>query len=1452
MFVIKLLFVILRQNGTNNIYLMAEYNKNQELEERISQLPKDRLRDYYRYFVKYHDEVIRSFNNNDYDNMPMRKAVDALCKVLFHEILGSEADEYYRDGGASGNRFILSDRTPNNYFCFNQGTAYKRNVKTGKVDGDYTPHGEILQIATAIAHKKGYNQNDNRYNRFKSVHETVYSYESNDKEHVSADIDKSKITLNGRVHDYESFVHGILSLFKNDLRVPLQDYIASTTQTNYGQLKEGEAQYAVQLSEKTETLIELLNEELSSAYPSPLLLILPEKVDSRLAQSLVGINWNLIITFDPKADAEGHFLDILRKDWNEKRPFKIGDLLGGGVDETGIIFGNGQWPERPVTKYKDWNKIHEANIKSIIKKLRKGAEKICAVCITDGSDNKLYNRAWVEPLHDGDDVIIVGEIGPNLEERIEDDFTFNEIFTFDIPIDQAVYAFKNLNRQGHDDRSSLSLNVNEEDLLRYSAHGIKIITPIKSGTPKAITPITVFYAGGNINETDLYNGYDVQRGSYKEIHNLIKTRIDNGARFTHYIQQTTSCGATTFAMRLAYDIAYSSEKGNLKNPVTVIYISELKTESVNPLIERIKDLALKVSPNTILAFIDRSIQKNNFERIKESLSDGGSIKISFVRISESEKGGNEFTTQLKDELKQEELVDFVQKYRNHAKAMPKTADKEIENKWEELKYVIDFPMSLSYNDGKKLSIREYIENTISEFHGAKNQLIKQILLLISFSSTYVVNTDSYVESYLFNNIVGRRFLEWYKNQLTHRERKSFERIVKFEKDDNGKHTGRIKTRFSKFNRHIVDLYGNSLTQLASEYIANFFKNEESVDKLIDDYIINLFFKREEYEEDNSTFTGKSEQDKFYNKLSSVFKDIKDVDSISLVFDELDPHVGNHPRYLLSKAQYLYNRAYYMDSEEHNSRVFDKARDLLELTLDNSEYSQENKSVIYQSLGVLKYRRLGALRKVPVKDERIIEIAEDYLKEIIKDCDKAYSINPYDTHAMVTKAQALKSFLNMTRDFLGCEKNNFKFCETDKYLDYTSQYESTLETLSGFVSNIDKRNSTTSQNQLISIYNELREFAFKLIGQQQNELYSVYKRQLESQNINNELKKIYANRLFQALIESPNNDIRNKIGDLSDEKLYGIEKYLNISIRIGNLSGYEKIFKLHLFNGRKEYEIGKEKQWLKDWIAKDESPLAQLWGNFYLGSLYFCGILLEGRDQKGWYSSASKYISESKRIADILKRNDTKEFFYFRRDNGLKCLTENANKATYMEGYVKEIRNNRQGIVMLDSGLEATFNPQGKFLMEDADKRTRIKAKVGFRFSGLGLYGVEIITRINDHNEPVNQNLSIASETINKADNNHNTGSNSCAPTIIHNTSTNEEKDSLEEGYIYPGILHIEHGRKYITGDWKEDWIEYLSIDGPIDDELYDGADVEFSVKKIINTETGTKRWIAFDINFPED
>lgn len=1442
-------------------YIISDI-KDTKLQKEVLKLPKGRLRDYYRDFIYYHENVIKYFHIEDYMNMPMRNAVEALCKVLFHEIR-EDADDFYTNSGNDGNHIYLSGTTikPSlNVFYFKGKRAGKKK-KTDIKDEEILPLGLIQQIGAGLAEKLNYGKDDRRYLAFRNVHHSVQAYESNDKEHVCADADKAKYSLTGRISDYESFVHYVLTTFDQYLQIKLAGQISSAAKSDFNELNQVLATEQALKNEKVESLIQNLKELLETYYPDPMILIAPRMLSTPISLALTRIPWNLIITFDPEGEKDGHLIHAIRTNWNGLRPFKIcadANNLTDGQDETGVIFANGDTPDNSFDKYPDWRNQYEDHVFKAISKVRRGSQRITAVVITDTEDSRIFNLGGIGKLGINDTVLIIGTIGLNLKDRLENEFGI-KYENYDISTTRTVFAFNQLPQLINCRETAHKVGLTAEDIARYAANGIRIISLLPSNTEIEANPVTDFYIGTDITEKDLYNEFDVKRRFYEDLKNIVKSRLVAGSRFTHYLHQTPSCGATTVAMRLAYDIASESASGKLGVDVVSLFISEIKTQSINPMVDRIKDMALKLSASThILAIIDRSIQGSDFDRLKETLIESSSLRISFVRISDKERGATDYNTEISDELSELEKVKFIAKYQRYADV--NSLDKKDIN--DSLRYVIDFPLSLNRDERHQININEYVKTTLCSFRGSNMLTIRKLVALISFCSEYIVNTDNYVEGFLFNGILGKQFLEWYQYDLDRKERKAFERIILFEEKEK-KRSGKIKTRFSKFNPEILKLSEWSITDIAREYIRIFFSDPKvSADpKLINDYIIDLFFKKDGYEDEDSTnYYGKSEKQKFYKKLSPVFNKINDPDSLSIIFDDLQKYIGDYPRYLISKAQYIYNRAYFIDSAEHDAKVFKEARNILEGVLDNNTFDLENESVVLQSLGVLNYRRLGALRKVEVKNQKTIDLAKKYVSDVVKYCDMAFEKNPYDTHSLVTKAQALKSFLNMAKDVVQPEKNSYGFSESEQYLEITEQYEETYENLAGFIRNLDLDNLTMSQSELISIFETLKLFYYRLIGLKEDEIFDNYKLKINSTATGNERRKLYVNRLFNVLVDAPISQIRmGKISCLSDDKLRYIEEQLSKSIRLGNLSGYEKIFRLHLFNGRRNCKISDELQWLKNWISKDSNVQSQLWGQFYLATLYFSEVLKEGHDFNGYLASAKKYRDGAKEIAKLLSRNDTEDHFYYKEGKGLQSITETASNASLMEGKIIEIKNNRQGIALLDCGLEATFAPKGKFLMEDADKHTRIRAKVGFRFSGLGLYGAERIEQAR-HSDDVNESFDPIKEDVSngKKDGPSVSGqmhhiNNSPAATVsaIISTTTYDGKYELEEDYDFFGVYHSDKYRKYITGNWKESWIKYLSIEGDVDSELYDGADVCFAVKKVVDEDNGDEKWIAYDIRFKE-
>lgn len=501
--------------------------------------------------MQYHEKTIAVCAKGKYDDAPMREAIIALCKTLFHEVLGEEANMYYRKG-KDGNIFTLSS-SPYQFWI-----APKKASKYKSIDTDRQERSELGQIASAIAWKKGFGSDDIRFKIIKNVHEELFGALSNDVAHVAASQDKSPLLDNTKLKRYESFVWEVLDHYKDDFHVNMSKLLSTSSNLNYDELKEKETNEELQMAQARSQLIHKLNEIIDADFRNPLVLIVPENVDPLLVKGLCRVPWNLIISFD--SDRK-RFFSIIEDEWKGKRPIRIDDVTCDGESETSFIFANGQGTadDKGGQIYKEWKKKYQSLVERALNKIRKGDSSITAICLTDPKDNPVFNKGGVGLLKENDELLIIGKIGSNLRKDLEENFDVNYDWgttddthsgEYNLAMLEIVSVFNEINNSLKDKQESNAISdLTQEDIDRYKEVGIKIICPIPEETPKNTHHISEFYRGKTISENDLYNDYDVRRKIYEEFLENIKSYLKSDQRFIRYICQTPSCGATTFAMR---------------------------------------------------------------------------------------------------------------------------------------------------------------------------------------------------------------------------------------------------------------------------------------------------------------------------------------------------------------------------------------------------------------------------------------------------------------------------------------------------------------------------------------------------------------------------------------------------------------------------------------------------------------------------------------------------------------------------------------------------------------------------------------------------------------------------------------------------------------------------------------------------------------------------------------
>lgn len=201
--------------------------------------------------------------------------------------------------------------------------------------------------------------------------------------------------------------------------------------------------------------------------------------------------------------------------------------------------------------------------------------------------------------------------------------------------------------------------------------------------------------------------------------------------------------------------------------------------------------------------------------------------------------------------------------------------------------------------------------------------------------------------------------------------------------------------------------------------------------------------------------------------------------------------------------------------------------------------------------------------------------------------------------------------------------------------------------------------------------------------------------------------------------------------MNDRYISRIEEATRYNARKGVSGAYEKLLNLMIFNSRSDSTIEEAIELLKEWEKSTKSNVEHLWINYYFMVFYTVQILNNGYANEGLMKRYNEVREKAGKYCEAAdqKEYDTYPYLFYKKSQGLESITEEKNKASFVQGTIKEITlsNRRRGKAKLDCGLEATFSAKDE-KYDDADINvTRIEGIIGFRFNGLGLYKQDIIT-----------------------------------------------------------------------------------------------------------------------------
>lgn len=1438
---------------------------SKKLQEFLAGIEYDQLRERYQIFISLHECIHFQYSaNNNEPIQELRVAAEALCKLLIFAYVPNAGQLFNDTDKLSHTYFKVTDKDDKDNYLkikeepMNSSPTYK----------NWRENTDLGQLACAFLCKRNEKEDGKNpiYNKIKECYESLYAPLNTDTSHAVPSGKQSLYNASTLYSFYFSWVRSMIDLCSDKLSelrelLPFENTPIEENVKNEIELE--------QLISEDENLKELngLEGDFKHEYGKKYILVVSATLKPELKTSLARIGWNMVIDFDPRTQAEGGLFYTIKNKWKGKRQMLYSEIETNGDKITYWVQANGNMNNEapcPEDQLIMWRNTYLLTIEEKIKKLssQKPEGEIVIVDLYSQSNFPEVLYTYARLPSNKRIIRLLSSKEYIISDITKEKYIDAEVREYIVDQMQLARYFGSLNSNVLENSSGFTSGCPEittEDVNKLAAYDIECVPQIPLSQEKKELGIG-FCSGKKITWDELYADIDVKRFGYDNFYKKIAENVKKGKMFDGYIKHSPCSGGTTVARRLAYDLM--NKDTNVSSKCYVVFLTELKSTSFE-VFQKIKTFIEDTLPPTrmLIIFIDRTISDDNIENLKKNYI-SPTHKVSIVRITYGSIPKKDCCLTINDSLMPDEIPNFNRLYERLCTGISGM----------KLKNVIDFPLSVKNNSQ---SVDDYVQGWMKEIDQEYQEEIQHFSILVSVASLYIYDYDRYVSTGFTDSIFEKKISIWnLVNVMSKSSQIAFEKLFDIEYNDENKRTGRIRPRFSLFAKSIISKSNIGIYDISKDYLEHI-SNWDATDKM--KYIYDVFLKRPDFEMDEIQKISLNE------KVSSFFKSNEcDSETILEVYKLLINYFPDDENCLLSYSQFLYNKAYFEDKESHDGKPFIESENIL-LRLLEGRYGKLFDSLIYQSLGVLYYRKIGVLRDILFGKDfdaftlELYKCVLQYHNNCSEFCDKSTGLDPTSAYGLVTKAQMLKAVLNATQKYK--QYKDWTFCEVDNI--YQNMYLDYLDACSKIARFIpDEEGNIRTNYKLNDIYNKLDDFRKKLNGGEGKDFFDKYDKKLKS-TTDEKLKIIYGYRLYDTVISSKRKEIRASIDKLNDRYISRIEEATRYNARKGVSGAYEKLLNLMIFNSRSDSTIEEAIELLKEWEKSTNSNAEHLWINYYFMVFYTVQILNNGYANEGLMKRYNEVREKARKYCEAAdqKEYDTYPYLYYKAsEQGLGCITENKDsiiedKANFVQGTIIDVSksNRRRGKAKLDCGLEASFAAKDK-KFDDADINiTRLEGIIGFRFNGLGLYKQDIImgTEVTDEKTEENSTQTEGSIETNKNESesseNSDLASGNIKPRVVgyvnlstikgkpkkmFATANSETIKNQKEEQEYEGLIVVEGRYKKI----KCDSFPYLL---PIErcnlNEFYEDDKVIFLVKSRPQDKNPSKLYyFATDLRLKED
>lgn len=1257
------------------------------------------------------------FNHGDYGHFfsDIRLSIEGYLKLMIHEVLDSES---LANDIIKGNNYFYLDRVSNRWYLAG---------KPQKQEPEGAFFSQLLKNALYYKYPQIWNPTEKKMTRLKKYCEisfdklsNYYSVASELQLHTGTTQLNLLTQAKGCASDFSTIFDQIKIIFPKTYAI-------------FCQLPKPDIVAAENCANSIEDNLAILYKETNNLCTNggdKFIIFLPSHCDiydTSVYDTLTMIPCALVCDFGTN-NGKDVSSSISDKAWTTKiHPIKSKDDFVVGSSMTNWYFCRGQENvgEQITYDFKNWKVNKSKQLLGVLTNVVK-KNNTSHFYILNFINEPKYAPYIFEQLNTvfGDEVHTQNrcdffsfatnrETTSGLEEWSEDSIVNHKILN--ITLEDLLFYIKqkSIANQigGNNIQIKSKITFSKEEIIIYREAGIEVFGQYYINNSSQNN----FYYGAEITWQELASDFDVKRCGYEKFKQNIISIIKNPKQKTisYTLKHHPGAGGTTMSKRLAYDLC------KLNNELEDFSCLPIFLNSYNEkTYEYLLQLSEKKMDNDFLLIIVEGgkVADENINKLSIRLNSRqrNAVILRVFRTTRQNIQGGLNTTTLSSTLTEDDAELFVKKYSNITNHTLFRED-EIKKGLE----VVDFPLKL--ND-------DITSDRLNDYVGAfMNDMPEQLKLFVGF----VAFTTYYADRSLNQNLVKSLYNEAATN---YEWTDIIKKLVIQELDEENTPSGCWRPRYQSFALPILNkVWGMDWRLRVSTIAINFLKECEKAGTIglwDKDMLYGVFVLRR-----GSDFKDSVEEEK--SKFAKLIQDVMLNDQRpEEIYNALVDTYPDDAIFLGHYGRYLYEQAF-SKKVMYSDELYSLAEDMISKAIEFSPNVDDS----YHMKGMLNLRKIQSIKNCLTKIKNdpsydlydFEDLIQKWMHQAKESFEESIERNQASPYGYTAQCQLYSECLKLSKSLK--DADDYRFCDNDPI--YTEMIELlgiSLNQLGNICQTYDEGQSYMIQS--MRIYNQIRAFHRQVIGDPQAAV-DHYRKLYESSTASN--KSFYGKQFVTSILYARTEGLktnRNRnnmawaMGHLSSTDRAEVSRVLQYQQTQNDLDSYESMFWFKL-SGNEEFPLDEAINLLIGWLHQYEvygkNGGGKLKAAYYLAVCYSAMAINSNSYNEDYIRNAKKYFKLAGEMAETFEKSALSAFSYMGEECDTHCILQPSqiDEARVFEAVVSKI-DRRKGYVKLPCGLEAFF-PANEFNSLADEGKTYLKGKIGFRYSGLGLYQFKRVT-----------------------------------------------------------------------------------------------------------------------------